>query len=255
MVVTEAQGRYTLNPESAAPLYHQIREDLRGKIEDEVLGRGQMLPSERELSLEYGVNRLTLRQAIGELVHEGLLRRVHGVGTFVEEPKVTLHMELAAGFSEVVRQAGHERSSQMISLEVVPARAKIAGLLNVEPGAPTEELHRLRLTDDEPFMIETVFLPHERFPGLDEVDLAQEPLYRTLRERYGCIPAETEDMLEPVFLDAYERGLLKTHDNSLGLLVEATTRDSEGIAFEFSKSIVRGDRSRYLFRSRNVLAD
>jgi DNA-binding GntR family transcriptional regulator len=73
---------YVLDPDSAAPLYHQIRESLRGAIEDSLLESGQMLPSERELTLTYGVNRLTLRQAMGELVHEGLLRREHGVGTW-----------------------------------------------------------------------------------------------------------------------------------------------------------------------------
>lgn len=243
---------YALDPESVVPLYHQIREDLRSRIEDEFFVPGQILPPERELSQAYGVNRLTLRQAVGELVHEGLLRRERGVGTFVAKPKLTLRMDMASGFSELVRLAGHERSSQLISLGIVPARVRVASRLDIEEGAAVWELRRLRLTDDEPFMIETAYLPHDRFPGLDEADLAREPLYRTLRERFDCVPAETEDTLEPVLLDSYERGLLKADARSLGLLVEATTRDTNGEAVEFSKAVVRGDRSRYVFRSRNV---
>jgi len=187
---------YVLDPDSAAPLYHQIRESLRGAIEDSLLESGQMPPSERELALTYGVNRLTLGQAMGELVHEGLLRR-----------------------------------------------------------AAVWRLQRLRFTDDEPFMIETVYLAHERFPDLDEADVVRDGLCRTLRERFGCDPADAEDTLEPVLLDAYERDLLQTDDKTLGLLVEATTRDTQGDVIEFSKSVVRGDRSRYVFRSHSVLTD
>lgn len=259
MVPFDQQSRtaspYVLDPDSAVPLYHQIRESLRGAIEDGLLEPGQMLPSERELSMTYGVNRLTLRQAIGELVHEGLLRREHGVGTYVAEPKLTLRMDLASGFSELVREAGHSRSSQLISLRVVPARVHVADRLGIEEGASVWRLQRLRLADDEPFMIETVYLLHDRFPGLDEADLVRDGLYRTMRERFKCIPADTEDTLEPVFLDAYERDLLNTDDNTLGLLVEATTRDTQGDVVEFSKSVVRGDRSRYVFRSHNVMAE
>jgi GntR family transcriptional regulator len=244
-----------LDPDNAAPLYHQIREGLRSTIEDGLLEPGQMLPPERELSVAYGVNRLTLRQAIGELVYEGLLRREHGVGTFVAEPKLTLQMDLASGFSELVREAGHTRSSQLISLRVVPARVRVADRLDIKEGAPVWRLQRLRLTDDEPFMIETVYLPEDRFPNLDAADLVRDGLYRTLQEQFDCAPAETEDTLEPVFLDAHERDLLRTDDKNLGLLVEATTRDTQGNVFEFSKAVVRGDRSRYVFRSRSILSD
>jgi GntR family transcriptional regulator len=246
---------YVLDPDSAAPLYHQIRESLRSAIEDGLLDPGQMLPPERELTVTYGVNRLTLRQAVGELVHEGLLRREHGVGTFVARPKMVLRMDLASGFSELVREAGHTRSSRSISLRVVPARVRVADQLDIEEGAEVWRLQRLRLADDEPFMIETVYLSHDRFPGLDEADLVRDGLYRTLREQFGCEPADTQDTLEPVFLDAYERELLDTDDKTLGLLVEATTRDAQGEVVEFSKSVVRGDRSRYVFHSHNAHSD
>jgi GntR family transcriptional regulator len=260
MMTSDRQSRgetspYLLDPDSAAPLYHQIREGLRGAIEDGLLEPGRMLPSERELALTYGVNRLTLRQAMGELVHEGLLRREHGVGTFVSAPKLILRMDLASGFSELVREAGHTRSSQLVSLQVVAARVRVAVRLGIDEGAAVWRLQRLRFADDEPFMIETVYLLRDRFPDLDEADVVRDGLYRTLRDRFGCEPAVTEDTLEPVLLDAYERNLLRADDKTLGLLVEASTRDTKGEVIEFSKSVVRGDRSRYVFRSHSVLTD
>jgi GntR family transcriptional regulator len=118
----------------------------------------------------------------------------------------------------------------------------VADQLHIEEGPAVWRLQRLRFTDDEPFMIETVYLAHERFPDLDEADVVRDGLYRTLRERFGCDPADTEDTLEPVLLDAYERDLLQTDDKTLGLLVEATTRDTQGDVIEFSKSVVRGPR-------------
>jgi GntR family transcriptional regulator len=161
----------------------------------------------------------------------------------------------AAGFSDLIDAAGLERSTRLLSLEIVPARRRIARHLEIAEDADVWRLQRLRFADGEPFMIETVYLPYARFPGLDESDFSRVTLFETLRQRAGCVPAESEDVLEPVILDEYERGLLGTGESSLGLLVEATTRDADGEIFEFSTSVVRGDRSRYVFHTHRVAED
>ena len=83
-------ARYAIDPSTPVPIYHQIKVNIRSLIEDGHLKPGDALPPERVLAAAYGANRLTLRQAVGELVHEGVLRRQRGVGTFVAEPKVSL---------------------------------------------------------------------------------------------------------------------------------------------------------------------
>jgi GntR family transcriptional regulator len=252
---TSALRRYAIDATTPIPIYHQIKVNIRSLIEDGHLRPGQALPPERLLAAAYGANRLTLRQAVGELVHEGVLRRQRGVGTFVAEPKLSLDMVGAAGFSDLIAAAGLERSTRLISLEIVPARVRVARHLEIVENDQVWRLQRLRLADGEPFLIETVYLPYARFPSLDEADFEHASLFETLRRQAGCLPAESEDVLEPVILDEYERELLDTGESTLGLLVEATTRDADGIVFEYSTSVVRGDRSRYVFHTRTVTDD
>lgn len=248
-------SRYSIDPDAPVPIYHQIKGNIRALIEDGHLKAGQALPPERVLAAAYGANRLTLRQAVGELVHEGVLRRQRGVGTFVAEPKLSLDMVGAAGFSDLIAAAGRGRSTRLISLEIVPARVRVARHLELQENDQVWRLQRLRFADGEPFLIETVYLPYARFPSLDEADFDHVSLFETLRRQAGCVPAESEDVLEPVILDEYERELLDTGESTLGLLVEASTRDADGVVFEYSTSIVRGDRSRYVFHTRKMTDD
>ena len=202
-------GLFKIDPTSVIPRYHQIKENLRELIENEVLPVGHVLPSERELGERYGVSRLTVRQAITELVSEGLLRRQHGVGTFVAGPKLTQMMARVMGFSERVQEAGRTPSSRQVSLEIVPAPTAIARRLNREPNLPLYKLTRLRCADGEPVMLETAYLPQERFPNLNQVDFSNLSLYRVLAERFNCRIVEADETLEPVIMTAYEVEILQ----------------------------------------------
>jgi GntR family transcriptional regulator len=239
---------FIIDPASVVPLYHQIKQNLRELIENEVLPVGQSLPSERELAERYGVNRLTVRQALTELVSEGMLRRQRGIGTFVAGPKLTQVMARVMGFSERIQEAGRAPSSRVLSLEIVSAPAMIARYLNLEPGAPMYKLVRLRCADEEPVMLETAFLLQARFPELTSFDFARESLYRLLAEQFDCRVVEAEETLEPVIMTAYEVEMLQAEAGTPGLLVETVAYDQYGAAVEFGKSVVRGDKSRFYFR-------
>lgn len=243
-----ASNFFTIDPNSVVPLYHQIKQNLRELIENEVLQEGQLLPSERELGEYYGVNRLTVRQAMTELVSEGMLRRQRGVGTFVADPKLTQIMGRVTGFSERVQEVGRKPSSQKVSLEIVPASPRVARSLNLEPDTPLYNLVRLRLADGEPVMLETAFLPQARFPDLMEVDFSEESLYRVLAEKFNCRIVEADETLEPVIMTDYEVEVLEAEPGTPGLLIETVAYDQNGVAVEFGKSVVRGDKSRFYFR-------
>ncbi len=239
---------FTIDPTSVIPLYHQIKQNLREHIENEVLPVGQLLPSERELGEHYGVNRLTVRQAMTELVSEGMLRRQRGVGTFVADPKLTQMMGRVMGFSERVREVGRKPSSRMISLEVVPASTMVARSLNQEPNTLLYKLVRLRCANDEPVMLETAFLPQARFPDLKQADFSEESLYQVLAQKFNCRIVEADETLEPVIMTGYEVETLEAEPGTPGLLVETVAYDQNGIAVEFGKSVVRGDKSRFYYR-------
>lgn len=128
----------------------QIRAEL-----SETLRRhraGDRLPSEPELAASYGVSRPTIREVLRSLEHEGMVRRVHGVGTFVNEvpTKVTNAVDMDLGVTEAVQAANRRLGVQVLSIAEVAARPEVAERLDLEAGARLAWVERLILVDDTP---------------------------------------------------------------------------------------------------------
>src|ERR671918_2886060 len=121
----------------------------------ERLGVGEAIPSERQLSADLGVSRLTVRAALDELVREGYLLRRRGSGTFVSEPKIAQELTMTS-FTEDMRSRGMRPSSRTIELKVVPAGARLGRIFHVSPSELIVVAKRLRLADSETMAIETL---------------------------------------------------------------------------------------------------
>src|SRR4030081_44506 len=122
------------------------QEETRDRVLDliESLQVGQAIPSERQLTQEFGVSRLTVRAAIDELVRDGYLDRRHGSGTYITEPKIAQPLTLTS-FSEEMRRGGMVRGSRTLELTVTSAGARLARRLQVSPEEPLVRVKRLRL--------------------------------------------------------------------------------------------------------------
>jgi len=101
----------------------------------EALTPGDAIPSERQLGIDLGVSRLTVRAALDELVREGYLRRRRGAGTFVSEPKVAKGLTISS-FSDDMRERGMNPASRTLDLQIVPAGARLGRILHVSPSEP-----------------------------------------------------------------------------------------------------------------------
>ncbi len=239
---------FRIAPNNPLPIYHQIQENILDLIQSDVLRAGDALPSERELSEAYGVSRMTVRQAIAELTSRGVLRRSHGVGTFVTEMKEMFSLAPAAiGFSDRIRSAGMTPTSRVIALEIVPATASVARHLELEPNAPVIFLRRLRLVNDEPLMVEKSYLSHEKYPELLDHDFSHESLYGVLAQSYATTVVETEQTLEPTILTPQEAEYFGQTGRLPAMLVHIKAYTKSHQPMEFCKSIIRGDRCRYYF--------
>ncbi len=227
------------------PLYYRIKQILRERIESDEWPTGFMVPSERDLCSEFGVSRVTIRQAMAGLINEGLLRTEQGRGTFVCRPKVAQGLLKFYSFSEDMRLKGLNPKSKVVSVEVVRPTRSIARHLRLEQNDEVVKLTRLRIADGEPFILETSWLPRSKCPGIELEDLDSANLYDTLTVKYGLRLAKATETFEPVLVDEYEAGKLEVKPGSAALLLERVTYDSNGQPVEFCKGLVRGDRCRY----------
>jgi len=221
------------------PKGEQLQEILESFIT--TLEPGMVLPSERTLEKRYNVARATVTQAINELVGRGLLYRVRGSGTFVAEPKLRQPATLSS-FSEDMRARGMQPGSVVLEHEVIPAGVIIARQLELEPNAPVLHIHRLRTADGEPMALERVYLPAERFPGLEVADLTDASLYDVLSERWGAEVAVADQWVMAIRLSDREARLLDVPPVQPGLLCQRVTRDVAGTVVEYSRALYRGDR-------------
>jgi GntR family transcriptional regulator len=209
----------------------------------EGLGVGAAIPSERQLSAELGVSRLTLRAALDELSREGYVVRRRGSGTFVSEPKIAQELTMTS-FTEDMRRRGMEPGSKTLSLEVVPAGARLGRFLHVSPSQSIVVAKRLRLADRETMAIETLHVREELVPGLTKRDLEGQSFYELLRDRYDIVIAGGVQTIEPTVTNEEESEALGVPLHSPAFLFERVTHGEDNGIVEFVHSIYRGDRYR-----------
>jgi GntR family transcriptional regulator len=221
------------------PKGQALREILEALVES--LGPGAPLPSERLLAERYELARMTVRTELDRLVTEGLVYRLHGRGTFAAEPRVAQAV-LFSSFSEDMRARGMTPGSVVRSQELIEAGPFLAGALAVAPGDPVAEFERVRTADGTPMALERVYLPAERFPGIDEADLANGSLFELLGARYGVVLTDADQRVVAVRIGEGEAPLLGVDEGAPGLRFHTLARDAEGTPAYYATSLFRGDR-------------
>lgn len=217
--------------------YLKVRDHLRSLI-DEGLEVGRAIPSERELCEQFGVSRMTVRQAVDALVVEGLLERVQGRGTFVAQPKVDLQLRLVS-FPEEMRRRGMVPSLRVLAAERTSAPPHVADALDLPPGARVFYLRRLRLADGLPMAVEENWVPEVLVPDLLDSEPAPS-VYETLTAR-GLSPTWGEDVIEAVLLEAETAAHLDLAGMTAGLRIRRRTF-SRDLAVDYAVSTYRADR-------------
>jgi GntR family transcriptional regulator len=212
------------------------------------LASGSPVPTERELAERFGTSRTTVRQAIAELVVEGRLERTQGRGTFVSSPKLMQVRQLTS-FSQDLTSEGWRPGSVVLDIAEVPASAEAAAHLHVAEGTPIHRVERLRTAAEEPIAHEIAHLPGPH-PGLAEELERRGSLYDTLRDAYGITLDVVEDTVETVLADPGRAELLGVDTGLPLLLVHRTAWDVDGRLVEWTRSVFRGDRFRFVARQR-----
>jgi len=227
---------------SPLPRYYQLKEIMREMIRSGEWKPGDLIPSERELSAKYGISRMTARQALTELVNEGLFYREQGKGTFVSPHKITQQLIHLTGFTQDISARGQRPGTKVLSAEMWPADETTAEKLRISVGTPIFRLQRLRLADGEPLAIE---LSHINFKGCErllEEDLEQNSLYRVLETKYGIPLMEADQELEAGLAGSEEAQLLNVPVGSSVLFTRRTTYVERNEPVEYAKAVYCGNK-------------
>ncbi len=227
---------------SARPKHSQLRETLRKQIES--LPPDELMPSEHDLCAQYSVSRITVRKALADLIHEGLLYTVQGKGTFVAARKFRIEWaQEMAGFHADMARRGLQVKVRVLEQAIVPADQRVAEELNLQPGDPVVKIVRLRFVDDQPFDIAANYTPWAVFPGLEKEDLARGSIYALIRTRYNVQIDHGVRLVEAVACPPDDARRLNVKSGAPLLLIHNTMCDADDRPVEYSIIKRRGDRA------------
>ncbi|MGE6630175.1 GntR family transcriptional regulator [Bacillus sp. NPDC077027] len=230
-----------IDKQSPIPMYHQIMENLKKQIENGTLAPDTLIPSEREYAERFEISRMTVRQALSNLVNEGYLYRQKGKGTFVSRKKFEQPLQGLTGFTEDMKQRGLRASSKLIEFQKIMCPNDLLAHLQLKEGAMVFELKRIRLANEEPMAVETSYMP-EKFAD----ELAKEhltgSLYEYIEQKTGVAIAHAKQELEANIATKEEADWLSIVEGAPVLSIVRTTYLQNDLPFEYVTSVYRGDR-------------
>jgi len=245
-------------PNRFIPLYYQLENILRSKIEGGEVLPNHKLPTEQELSREYKISRATVRQALAALVSEGLLFRKQGKGTFVTEKATQTKTVKLTGFTEDLFTEGHQAEVKIMEIRPVPAPERVAAILRVPTGEEVIRFKRLRSVDGGPFSYVINYLVSEIGQKIAERDLQHHTMLHLLEEKLGIPLGTIRHSVESIKADVEVASLLAIGVFEPVLYMETAVYSADGQAVETIDTFFRSDRYRYtveLIRSQQLRKD
>jgi GntR family transcriptional regulator len=233
----------TLERSNPLPLYYQLKEALKQQIRSGHLAPHTAIPSEPELVASYHVSRATVRQALSELVHEGLLYRQHGKGTFVCEPRVQQNVSELTSLSQELQKRGRRSGGLLLVAELVRGTEQVRRKLGLTDSEQAIRLERVRNADDLPIAHEIDYLPYPRAASVYEraKELADGSLY-LLMTYEGLTPAIAEQTLRGDQADTRTAELLRIDQHEPGIRLFSTLFDQTGLPVAYTESFFPGTR-------------
>lgn len=228
----------------SGPLYMRLHKLLRNAVDSRKLLPGSALPSERDLSEQFGLSRVTVRKAIDGLVEQGLLERRQGAGTFVvagplpgAAGRVEKNFSALSSFSEDMLSRGRKPSSRWLDRSEGAVTPEEALALGLSPGSRVYRFRRIRYADGETMAYESATVPGWGLTSLTDVETS---LYAAL-ERSGNRPVRALQRVRAISFDQEQAELLGIAAGDPGLLIERRAFVPDGRVIEVTHSYYRGD--------------
>ena len=247
-----------IDKDVSTPIYQQIAEAVGLLLVSGVLPPGYVLPPERVLCAQFGISRMTLRQAMSLLDREGLIDSRRGVGTVVTHSRLRKQQQEALSFSEEIRARGGRPESRLISLDLAIPTPSVRDFFELREQQKVYEVQRVRLKDGEPLALEFARLPERLCPGLECFDLARRSLYETLERSYGIWIETWDEEIAAMIPNSQQRKLLSLPAPTAVLVINRRSYMEDGRPVELTRSVYRGDRYTFIAhsvrKSKSILA-
>jgi GntR family transcriptional regulator len=230
------------------PLYDQVYQSLLQQIVNGFYPIHQQLPSENELSEQFDVSRITIRQALNRLQLEHLVYKIQGKGTFVSAPKTFQNISQLQGFAEAMSNLGHEVFNIVKSFRFIAATPKIASKLKISLNSTVAEIKRIRLLDHKPVSFELTYLPENIGLALQPIDLATRDVFLALEEDLSIALGHADLSIDATLADEELSELLQIDRNAPLLRVERLTHDAQGHPIDFEYLYFSAESFQYRLR-------
>lgn len=230
---------------SGLPLHEQISSRLRERITSGELAPHDRLPSENDLAQRFDVSRVTARRALQTLESDGLIYRRQGLGSFVEDRRVTQGLVRLTDFAQDLERAGLEASSRVLHRGTEPCPTPVAQRLELEEGVPVLRLDRLRLGDGEPVALDRTWLPPFYAQLLEGADLGADTIYRILEREYEIPIVSGRYRITAAGAEEDVARCLGIPPGQALLIIERTSRSVGARAVYFQRRYYRSDRMAY----------
>lgn len=232
------------------PKYYEISQRIIAKIKTGTLLPGMRIPSENEIIARYGVSNTTARKTLQEIESAGWAVKIKGKGTFVRTTNVERSATRILGFTRNMIEAGYTPSTRLLDANVL--QNGYSAIINDRYYAikgPVYRIHRLRLADDVPMMLEERYISLDFCPDIASREL-ERSLYNIYENEYDLHLTEVNQMLSSITIDDREmRKLFQIEKPIPAFLVEGVTFCAKEIILEMEKSIYRGDKYRFSVRA------
>lgn len=224
-----------IDKSSPIPVYYQLKQAFLENIQKGIWCEGQCIESERQLSERYNVSRMTIRQALGELVQEGMLVREKGKGTFVCEHKV--QQKDMMSFSEIVKNSNKTLKTKVLEFEQIDTPED---LLSFFPYDKLYRINRMRIVNGEAVANEIVYIPCQYSGRIDE-HMLEGSLFEILAGR-GYEVDYCESSIQAVLIDKRLKQLFNiTYEAPLLKTINKTFTKDERVLF-LEEAIYRSDK-------------
>jgi GntR family transcriptional regulator len=234
------------NPTNGTPVYKHIQNAIRKRIDSSELKPGDSVASERELAKAHNVSLMTARHALTGLEREGIVERRQGAGTFVASPKI--HFNKLMSYTEHMSSRGLSARSRVLLAKIIEHEAEVAARLGLPPTSALVKIERLRETGDDPFALETCYLPAKEFSELVHASLGRTSLFATLHHDYGVELAYADEEVDATAAEASVAELLRVARGASVLRIRQVIYSTKGKATIYGVGFYRSERHTLFIR-------